>query len=920
MVRFLLLLFFVFQFIGLKGQTIQSGMSWLATNSVTTVTSPNYPTANCGNINYSINCSKPFKRSNNGAPYNNNCLIFPSDISITNTFLTMTITFNQPVNNLKIRFIDLDENVSGFNQPEESISQINPPPSSVTPLNLSVNPFFLVGGIVTPFDNVSTNNNNDASGWVNWNGTLSSVSFRYNRPGSAYALIIDSIYFDCPISCSLVADAGSNLTICDGNTETLDATHPNAVSYLWSTGATTSTISTADAGTYWVQISNGSCTDADTVIVTSSTIPNVNLGTDTTTCNNSSLNLISNQINGNFLWSTSATNNSITVTQSGTYWLEVTNSCGIDRDSVNVVFLSPPTLNLGIDTAICINTQYTLTALIPNSTYFWQDNSTNPTFVVSQVGNYGVTVNTGICSVTDSIFISILTPPTVSLGNDTTNCNNLITELTPIFSGGNASILWNDNSLDSTLIINNSGIYWVEINNQCGVNRDSISVTIETQPIIEFGNDTTICSNSPFTLNALTTNGTYTWQDNSSNPTFIVSQAGNYGVTVNTGICSVTDSIIISILTPPTVFLGNDTSNCDNLITEITPIFGGGNASILWNDNSFDSTLIVNTSGIYWVEVENQCAVVRDSINVTIEIPPVFDLGNDTTICENTTLVLDPSILNATYSWQNNAFQPTLSVNQAGVYWVDVSTGNCLVRDSIIILTQNAPIVNLGNDITLCNGTSTVLNAFYSGANYSWQDNSNSPTLTIDLPGTYWVDVSNICGTTRDTFVLTIQNHPQVNFSNDTTFCLDESISLSAFSQGANYLWQDNSTNSSFIVSQAGLYSVVVTVGACQVEHDFLVNVKMCNSEIEMPTIFTPNGDGINDNFTPVINTKIKNASIVIVNRWGNVIYSNSNLISGWDGTSNGNECSEGVYFWKIDFEDFNSLKFTEHGFLHLEK
>ena len=780
MIRFLLLLFFVFQFVGIKGQTIQSGMSWLTTNSVTTATSPNYPTTNCGNISYSINCSKPFKRTNNGAPYSNNCLIFPSDISITNTFLTMTITFNQPVNNLKIRFIDLDENVSGFSQPEESISQINPPASSVTPLNLAVNPFFLVGGIVTPFDNVSTNNNNDASGWVNWNGTLSSVSFRYNRPGSAYALIIDSIYFDCPISCSLIADAGPNLTICDGNIETLDATHPNAVSYIWNTGATTSTISTADAGTYWVQISNGSCSDTDTVLVTSSTTPNIDLGTDTTTCNNSSLNLISNQSNGNFLWSTNATNNSITVTQSGTYWLEVTNSCGIDRDSVNVVFLSPPTLNLGIDTSICINTQYTLNASIPNATYLWQDNS--------------------------------------------------------------------------------------------------------------------------------------------SNPTFVVSQAGNYGVTVNTGICSVTDSIIISILTPPIVSLGNDTSNCDNLITELTPFFGGGNATIRWNDNSLDSTLIVNTSGIYWIEVENQCAVVKDSINVTIEIPPVFDLGNDTTICENTTLILDPSILNATYSWQNNSFQPTFSVNQAGVYWVDVSTGNCLVRDSIIILTQNAPIVNLGNDITLCNGTNTVLNAFYSGANYSWQDNSNSPTLTIDLPGTYWVDVSNICGTSRDTFILTIQNPPQVNFSNDTTFCLDESISLSAFSQGANYLWQDNSTNSSFIVSQAGLYSVVVTVGACQVEHDFLVNVKMCNSEIGMPTIFTPNGDGINDNFTPVIYTKIKNASIVIVNRWGNVIYSNSNLISGWDGTSNGKECAEGVYFWKVDYEDFNSLKFTEHGFLHLEK
>jgi gliding motility-associated-like protein len=208
MVRFLLLLFFVFQFIGIKGQTIQSGMSWLTTNSATTSTSPNYPTTNCGKINYSINCSKPFKRTNNGAPYSNNCLIFPSDISISNTFLTMTITFNQPVNNLKIRFIDLDENVSGFSQPEESISQINPAPSSVTPLGGTINPIFLSGGIVTPFDNNPNFNNNDASGWVNWTGSLSSVSFRYNRPGELYGLIIDSIYFDCP---SCVGDCDSEI-------------------------------------------------------------------------------------------------------------------------------------------------------------------------------------------------------------------------------------------------------------------------------------------------------------------------------------------------------------------------------------------------------------------------------------------------------------------------------------------------------------------------------------------------------------------------------------------------------------------------------------------------------------------------------------------------------------------------------------
>ena len=901
-------------------QSFQTGMNWLSTTGVSNSTSPNYTSGNCTNINYNISSSQTFRRTNNGAPYNNNCLYMPSNASNTATFINMTITFNQPVNNLRIRFIDLDENNSGLPQPEESLTQINPTPSSVSAISIA-NPFYLVGNTVTPFDNNPANNNNNTAGWINWNGNVTSISFRYNRPSSVNAgLIIDSIYFDCPINCSLTADAGPNITLCNSNSSTIDATNSNATSYLWNTGETTPSINISSAGVYWVEISDNNCTDIDSVVVSNNNTPSVQLGNDTTLCNYSTLTLNPNISNGSFLWSNNTNSATLTVNQSGQYWVEVSNSCGLDRDTINVTFESPPIVNLGNDTTICTNSTLNLNGSTSNATYLWQDNSINSTFTVSQAGNYWVRISSGACIASDTILVGVISPPNVQLGNDTSVCSNLTTEIIPIYSGGNATILWNDNSIDSTLIINNSGIYWIEVENQCAVVRDSINVTVEIAPVLNFGNDTTVCTNIPLILNPNIPFATYIWQDNSTNSTFTVSQTGNYAVTVSSGVCIVSDSITISTILPPNVQLSNDTTVCSNLTTELIPIYGGGNATILWNDNSFDSTLIVNNSGIYWIEVENQCAVVRDSINVTVEIPPAFDLGNDTTICENSTLILNPNIQNATYVWQNNSSQPTFSVNQAGVYWVDVSTGNCLVRDSIIILTQNAPIVNLGNDITLCNGTSTVLNAFYAGANYSWQDNSNSPTLMIDQPGTYWVDVSNICGTLRDTFILTIQNPPQINFSNDTTFCLDESISLSAFSQGANYLWQDNSTNSSLIVNQAGLYSVVVTVGVCQVEHDFMINVKICNSEIEMPTIFTPNGDGINDYFTPVSYSKIKNYTILIVNRWGNVIYNNSNLLSGWDGTSNGKECLEGVYFWKVNYEDFNSSKFTEHGFLHLTR
>lgn len=190
------ILFSVFCF-NAECQTVNSGFSWLSTSPTTTVSSPSYTAGSCSNINYTITTSEALRGVSNGAPYNNNCLIFPSNINITPLFVDMTITFNQPINNLKIRFIDLDENVSGFTQPEESISQINPAPSSVTPLGGNINPLYLSSGSVTPFNN-NPSNNNDASGWVNWTGNLTSVSFRYNRPGELYALIIDSIYFDCP--------------------------------------------------------------------------------------------------------------------------------------------------------------------------------------------------------------------------------------------------------------------------------------------------------------------------------------------------------------------------------------------------------------------------------------------------------------------------------------------------------------------------------------------------------------------------------------------------------------------------------------------------------------------------------------------------------------------------------------------------
>jgi gliding motility-associated-like protein len=85
-----------------------------------------------------------------------------------------------------------------------------------------------------------------------------------------------------------------------------------------------------------------------------------------------------------------------------------------------------------------------------------------------------------------------------------------------------------------------------------------------------------------------------------------------------------------------------------------------------------------------------------------------------------------------------------------------------------------------------------------------------------------------------------------------------------------------------------------------------------------MTKIFTPNRDNDNDFYIPAKTSNINLYHIVILNRWGQVVYEADDSAKGWDGTINGNEASEGVYFWFIDFTDNYGESGKMHGNLTL--
>ena len=154
-------------------------------------------------------------------------------------------------------------------------------------------------------------------------------------------------------------------------------------------------------------------------------------------------------------------------------------------------------------------------------------------------------------------------------------------------------------------------------------------------------------------------------------------------------------------------------------------------------------------------------------------------------------------------------------------------------------------------------------------------------------------------------------NPCQRRLGNDTTLCQGENLTLDVTTSNANYLWSDSSTNPTLNITQQGSYWVNVILDNCISTDTIIITEVNCdttpdidNSEtiLQIPNIFTPNNDGINDIFTPTISKGINSMSTIIYNRWGRQIYETDNPLINWDGLN----FNEGVYFWVINYINKN--------------
>ncbi|MFM6934956.1 MAG: PKD domain-containing protein [Flavobacteriales bacterium] len=759
---------------------------------------------------------------------------------------------------------------------------------------LTITPATVTTTVFPPYSNVL--NMNNPSDLVNFNIIPSPIQCIYTSP------------------CNASVNFSQNST-CDSSVITANVPSINNPIFLWSNGDIGNTTTAYNNDTLFVYVSNPltCCIVVDTIIPTFSTSNLfVHLPNDTIVCasNTTIFNLTPvvpiNSGNLTYQWNNLSQNDSISVNQSGIYWVTISNGCESVSDTINITFQPIPILTSILADTICHleNLNISLNSNVPCSFSWYAINNpliTGETITPSTSANiqdilsnnstlnqlvtYQVTSNSGSCSSSQNIQITIIPPliaPTITASGPITFCSGGNVTLTSNASTGN---LWSTGESSQSILISSSEtVNLVTTINQCS--SPSASITIlqlnQAPPTATISGGGTFCQGQNISPAIVNFSGIGPW-------------------TLSYELNGLAQTPVTS--TNPTINLGQAAGN-----------------------------YVLST-----VVDQNCTNDLLDSISITINPTPIINVSS-TTICEGSSGTLSSAVNTpgGAYLWSPNGetgssinVSPTTNSQFSVVYTVN----NCAsLADTGLVTVQPLPLVSFSADtligcapleVNFTGNTNGDPNSCIWTINNGISLNGCNPTYTFTQPGCYDITLTsalNGCtaSTTSNQYIC-VENNPIAFFSaNPTTISPDHSnVHFLNLSSGATtYYWDFGDTQNSIEVNPSHLYQgnegnfevTLVASSALGCISSYSLNILYEEDLIfYVPNSFTPDGDQFNQEFIPIFSSGIDPSSyhLSIYDRWGELIFESYNLKVGWDGTYKAFNglVQDGIYIWKIDFK-----------------
>lgn len=148
---------------------------------------------------------------------------------------------------------------------------------------------------------------------------------------------------------------------------------------------------------------------------------------------------------------------------------------------------------------------------------------------------------------------------------------------------------------------------------------------------------------------------------------------------------------------------------------------------------------------------------------------------------------------------------------------------------------------------------------------------------------------------------------PEINLGNDTTLCVVENFSLEAGPFFESYQWNNLSTGLNIQVNEPGEYWVEATDGDCVIRDSITISEVPfnCGCKIYVPNVFSPNNDGINDEFRPLSPCELLDYELTVFDRWGQMAFHSVNAGESWDGSGKGRPMERGTYVYILQYRFF---------------
>lgn len=508
-----------------------------------------------------------------------------------------------------------------------------------------------------------------------------------------------------------------------------------------------------------------------------------------------------------YLWSNGMTTQNITVTQSGTYSVTVTDNSGCNslpsnEITVNVSALESPDVTINGSTVICEGQSVVLTAESGFASYLWNTGATTQSITVTASGDYSVIVTDNIgCISLPSATISVtaypLPPaPVINANGPTVLCfGQTVTLTAPAGYGG---YLWSDGSTAQYITVGIAGDYYVQVIDQNGCTSASsniITVQVLQLPLINAGPDASTCSSDNFTINgsvAVNCNNVY-WTSSGSgsfnnpaliNPTYIPSQNdllnGSVVLTLTGYGCQdISDNMILSIIPAAIANNGGDQEICFEP-TIISGITASGYSGFDWTVSS-GSGILNNTSSLAPIYLPGAGDLAAGYVILTLTVYPISPCDEQVIINKRLNIhaapIANAGIDEATCAGSQFMITTATATNYTSVQWSSSGTGSWINSN-----TLNPTYFPSNTDVTI-----------------------GSVTLTLEASNA-------ACPLSTDFMILTLQPEVMVNAGPDGSTCEGSSFNLSGASASmySSVLW---STSGSGTFSDPTTVNPVYTPG-----------------------------------------------------------------------------------------------------------